>query len=65
MLHLASLRINKQTRKQTNQSACQRVSFYVRVGARGRGDMMFDIVALHAGIYRALVYAVIREEIVF
>lgn len=45
--------------------------FYVRVvvqvGARGRarggGGLMFDIVALHAGIYRALVYAVIEEEI--
>lgn len=52
---------NKQTNKQIYPRA---VSFYVRVGARGRGDMMFDIVALHAGIYRALVYAVIKEEIV-
>lgn len=64
MLILSSLRINNQTHKQTNKSACQPVSFYVRVGARGRGDMMFDIVALHAGIYRGLVYAVIKEETV-
>lgn len=34
----------------------------VAVGG-GRGDMMFDIVALHAGIYRALVYAVIKKYI--